>query len=68
LLYSNKRIFNIGLGLLGARILQLMAAEMVARRHLAKRRGAAPQNLIQHGLNEAQLFIRGAFWGDLIQR
>jgi len=58
----------MGLGLLGARILQLMAAEMVARRHLGKRRGAVPKNLIQNGLNETQLLIRGAFSGDLSRR
>jgi hypothetical protein len=58
----------MGLGLLGARILQLMAADMVARRHLAKRRVVVPKNLIQKRLNETQLLIRGAFWGDLIRR
>jgi enoyl-CoA hydratase len=63
LLSANKRIVNIGLELMGAQVLQRMAAEMDTRAHLSESTHLFLGAIGEHGLKPA-LADRDAVFGD----
>src|ERR1700758_2256279 len=53
LLSANKRLVNLGLGLMGARTLQRIGAEIDARGHLAPKARAFRETMREHGVKFA---------------